>query len=141
MKQRPTDTTFSGQSRLAALMLVLLCACSPLFGQGFEKSFGGPKADVGREVLQTSDHGFIEVGVSEGVLGDDNDLDIFVVRTDVDGTVVWEKRFDDGFKEFGEDVLQTPEGDFLVIGSRQQVVESPDETFLLKIDHLGYRLC
>lgn len=137
MKQRPTDRTFSGQSRLAALILVLLCTCLPLAGQGFEKSFGGPKADLGRAVLQTNDHGFIEVGVSEGELGDDNDLDIFVVRTDVDGTVVWEKRFDDGFQEFGEDVVQTPEGDFLVIGSRQQTAQSADETFLIKISRRG----
>lgn len=137
MKQRPTDMAFGCQCRRAALVLVLLCSCFSLTAQGFEKSFGGPKADLGRAVLQTNDHGFIEVGVSEGELGDDNDLDIFVVRTDVDGTVVWTRRYDDGFKEFGEDVIQTADEGFLVIGSRQQSAQSAEETFLIKIDRRG----
>lgn len=137
MKQRPKHTTIGGQCRRAALLLALLCCCSPLFAQGFEKSFGGPKADLGRAVLQTRDDGFIEVGVSEGELGDDNDLDIFVVRTDVDGTVVWTRRYDDGFQEFGEDVVQTEDEGFLVVGARQLTAGSPDETFLIKINRRG----
>ncbi|MFT7121959.1 MAG: hypothetical protein ACJAZ9_002147, partial [Neolewinella sp.] len=137
MKQRPTYMTFGCQCRRAVLLLVMLCGCFTLTAQGFEKSFGGPKADVGRAVLQTNDHGFIEVGVSEGELGDDNDLDIFVVRTDVDGTIVWTQRYDDGFQEFGENILQTADGGFLVIGSRQQTATSPDETFLLKLSRRG----
>ena len=64
MKQRPTYMTFGCQCRRAVLLLVMLCGCFTLTAQGFEKSFGGPKADVGRAVLQTNDHGFIEVGVS-----------------------------------------------------------------------------
>lgn len=137
MTQRPTHTTIGGQCRPAALVLVLLCSCCSLFGQGFEKSFGGPKADLGRAVLQTNDHGFVEVGVSEGELGDDNDLDIFVVRTDVDGTVLWTRRYDDGFKEYGEHVIQTPDDGFLVIGSRQQTAQSTEETFLLRLSRRG----
>ena len=137
MKQRPQHGSLLPHCRRAALALVLLCSCFPAFAQGFEKSFGGPKADVGRAVLQTRDHGFVEVGVSEGELGDDNDLDIFVVRTDVDGTVIWTRRYDDGFMELGEDVLQTEDEGFLVIGSRQQTAQSTDETFLLKLDRRG----
>ena len=140
MKQRIKHTTIGGQCRRAVLCLITICSCFSLFGQGFEKSFGGPKADLGRAVLQTKDHGFIEVGVSEGELGDDNDLDIFVVRTDVDGTVLWTRRYDDGFQEFGEHVVQTPDGGFLVIGARQQTADSHDETFLLKLDQRGQLL-
>lgn len=137
MKRLLTHTTGGGLCRTAVQALVLLCGCCSLFGQGFEKSFGGPKADVGRAVLQTSDHGFIEVGVSEGELGDDNDLDVFVVRTDVDGTVLWSRRYDDGFRELGEDVVQAQDGSFLVVGSRQQTAQSTDETFLLKLSRRG----
>ena len=137
MKQRPTQTALGGRWRRALLLLLVVGCCFPLAAQGFEKSFGGPKADLGRAVLQTRDHGFVEVGVSEGELGDDNDLDIFVVRTDVDGTLLWARRYDDGFQEFGEDVLQTTEDNFLVVGSRKATVDSPDETFLVKLSPRG----
>lgn len=138
MKQRPKVTAIGRQVRRAFLALALLCACFPIGAQGgFEKSFGGPKDDFGRAVLQTKDHGYLEVGGSEGELGDDNDFDIFVVRTDVDGTIVWSKTYDEGFIEQGTDVTQASDGGFLIVGFRQATVSSEEETFLLKINRRG----
>ena len=137
MKQRLTSMTLGRRCRCAALALALLCLCFTVSGQGFEKSFGGPKQDFGRAVLQTNDHGYAEVGSSQGELGDDNDFDIFVVRTDVDGTLVWSRRYDEGFIEQGEDVIETPDGGFFIIGHRQETVDAPEETYLLKLSRKG----
>lgn len=120
-----------------ALMLALLCASFMVAGQGYEKKFGGPKDDFGQAILQTKDHGYIEVGSTNGVQGDDNDIDIFVVRTDVDGTVIWTRSYDEGFIEQAEDVLQTVDGNFLVAGFRQATPTSPEQTYLIKIDRQG----
>jgi hypothetical protein len=141
MKQRPKVTAIGRQVRRACLALALLCACFPIGAQGgFEKSFGGPKDDFGRAVLQTKDHGYLEVGGSEGVLGDDNDFDIFVVRTDVDGTIVWSKTYDEGYIEQGTDVIQDSDTSFLIVGFQQATINSEEQTLLLRINRKGEKL-
>ena len=128
---------FGRQCFAMSLMLALLCGGSMMRAQGFEKKIGGPKDDFGQAILQTKDHGYIEVGSTRGVLGDDNDFDIFVVRTDVDGTTVWTRQFDDGFTEQANDVIQIDAENYLVLGHRQETISSAEETFLVRLDRFG----
>lgn len=137
MKKRSTVLAFGRQCQRMALMLAILCASLTLVGQGYEKKFGGPKDDFGQAILQTKDHGYIEVGSTNGIQGDDNDVDIFIVRTDVDGTVVWTRRYDEGFIEQAEDVIQTSDGNYLVAGFRQATAISAEQTYLVKISRQG----
>ncbi len=137
MKKRSTVLAFGRQCQRLALMLAMLCASLVVTGQGYEKKFGGPKDDFGRAILQTKDHGYIEVGSTNGLPGDDNDIDIFVVRTDVDGTIVWTQRHDEGFIEQAEDVIQTSDGNYLVAGFRQLTADAPEQTYLVKLDREG----
>ena len=137
MKTRSTVLAFGRQCFALSLMLALLCGGSVMRAQGFEKRIGGPKDDFGQAILQTKDHGYIEVGSTRGIAGDDNDFDIFVVRTDVDGTTVWTRQHDDGFTEQAEDVLQLNEDNYLVLGYRQETPTSSEETYLLRLDRFG----
>lgn len=122
--------------RYLLLVLVLVPSLGG-WAQGFEKKIGGPKDDFGRAILQTKDHGYIEVGSTRGVAGDDNDFDFFIVRTDVDGTTLWTQQFDDGFTEQASDVVQTTDENFLVLGYRQETPNSAEETFLVRLNRLG----
>ncbi|MEO0731393.1 MAG: T9SS type A sorting domain-containing protein [Bacteroidota bacterium] len=137
MKTRLTVLAFGRQCQRLALMLACVCLAFSLGAQRFEKSFGGPKDDFGQAILQTQDHGYLEVGTSRGVLGDDNDFDIFVVRTDVDGTTIWERLYDAGFTEQASEVTPTSDGGYMVIGYRQETPTSSEETLLLKLDARG----
>lgn len=137
MKNENDTTKRFPRPGLAALAMALFCAVGSLSAQGFEVSFGGPKNDYGRAILQTSDLGYLEVGSTEGELGDDNDLDIFIVRTDVDGTPLWTKSYDAGFLEQADDVVATPDGGFLVVGYCRETSTSPEKTYLLKISGNG----
>ena len=137
MKQRLSVRTFGRQYRRAVLMLAVLCTSLWVGAQGFEKKIGGPKDDFGQAILQTKDHGYIEVGSTRGVLGDDNDFDIFVVRTDVDGTTVWTRQFDEGFDEQAEDILAVDDGAYLIAGYRTATATSSEQTYLLKLDRFG----
>ena len=123
------------RSRPAALVLAMLCLLGPTngFGQGFELSFGGPKNDYGRAVLQTEDRGYLTVGATEGELGDDNDLDIFVVRTDVDGTELWSRSYDLGFIEQADDVTRTIDDGFVITGYLQSSSTAAEQSFLMKL--------
>ena len=103
--------------------------------QGWELSFGGVKEDQGQSVIQTVDGGYVIAGYSES-FGSDNDLDVYVVRTDVDGTELWNKVFDEGVMEHAYSIIQTPDNGFLIVGD----INMPGEDFdiyLLKISAAG----
>ena len=81
------------------------------------------------------------VGWSEDpvAIGGDNDPDIYVVRTDVDGDLIWERRFDKGFIEYGYDVVETTDGGFLIVGDFKEFPQANSnfQACLLKIDAAG----
>lgn len=119
-------------SLLVLLSFVLL---NSSMAQGWELSFGGVKEDQGQSVIQTIDGGYVVAGYSES-FGSDNDLDVFVVRTDVDGTELWMKEFDEGVMEHAYAIIQTEDKGFLIVGD----INMPGEDFdiyLLKISPRG----
>lgn len=85
----------------------------------WEKTFGGAKNDWGRGVEATWDGGFVAVGVS----GSDQDPyswgengKIHVVKTDANGTKLWETTIAGTGRTSGQDILQTADGGFVVTG-------------------------
>ena len=120
------------------LLMVLLFAASFLHtkAQGWQVSFGGNGEDQGQALIQTVDHGFVMVGFSESY-GADNDLDVFVVRTDVDGKLVWANVYDEGFIEHGYDLLETADNGLLIVGdifNSGQEFPGNANVYLLRLD-------
>jgi hypothetical protein len=88
----------------------------------WEKTFGGRYLDIGYSVKQTSDGGYIIVGV---ILQKSNTfyfLDVYLIKTDKDGNKVWEKALEGNKSEIGYSVQQTSDGGYIVTG---QTVWSP----------------
>ena len=137
MRKRPTVLDLLRRCSLLGPVVVLLCLSGGVFAQTFEKSFGGPKEDFGSAVIVTRDYGYLNVGSTEGLLGDDNDFDLFLVRTDVDGTVTWTRQIDEGFVEQGLDATEAADGSYLVVGYRQTEPGAPDQTYLVRVGRRG----
>ncbi len=76
------------------MLLAALVACLQGNAQGWEIYFGGNNDDQGQSILQTQDHGYVGVGSSEST-GGGNGYQVYVIRTDVDGSEVWSNRYDD----------------------------------------------
>lgn len=105
----------------------------------WEKTFGGPKGQVGTEVLGTSDKGFIIAGYTYptgysyafGYGGEE----IYLVRTDADGNLLWEKKFS-GSSQWAYSIKNTADGGFIIMGGM-----TPDfglsHIYLLKISASG----
>jgi hypothetical protein len=104
--------------------------------QGWETYAGGNKEDFGHCVIQATDLGFAVTGYSESY-GTDGDMDVFLVRTDVDGRERWVGSYDDGFIEHGYSLLETPDLGFLVAGDIRQTPQSAANVYLLKTDRDG----
>jgi len=107
--------------------------------QLWETVYGGPDDDVGRWLRQTRDGGYILVGwtKSKGAGG----ADIWLIRTDADGTRQWERTFGGGGDDWGRCVQQTRDGGCILLGSTTSFnAEHSYDFWLIKVDGHGTKL-
>jgi hypothetical protein len=108
---------------------------------GWPKLFGGTQDDAGYSVLELS-NGYLIAG-HRGYLGGDQQLhqSIYAIRTDITGSVVWEKydyaHFCSGGSEQGRALTVTPDGNYVIAGTTGC---NGWKGFLLKIDENGHEL-
>ncbi|RMD76329.1 MAG: hypothetical protein D6818_00400, partial [Bacteroidetes bacterium] len=118
-------------------VVAFVCLSLALQAQGgWELYYGGTAEDYGEAVVQTRDHGFLIAGYSES-FGDDNDLDVYLIRTDVDGEVVWMKVVDEGWVEHAFDIVAAPDGGYVVVGDIVPDAATPSDMYMLKVDERG----
>ncbi len=131
------------------LALLSLCACGyfdPLnpprpttvdTSVSWEKSIGGDGEDCATSVLALSDGGFVFTGwtTSKGAGG----RDLWLVRTDSTGSVLWDKTFGGTGDEKGWSLVRTADGGFLMAGSTVPLGGDAEstETYLVKVDASG----
>ena len=80
----------------------------------WSKTFGGIKRDEGYSVQQTADGGFIIAGITDS-FGARN-IDVYLVKTDVNGNEQWSKIFGGSSLDWGNSVQQTTDGGFIIAG-------------------------
>lgn len=123
-------------SKLLLALVVFSLSIGQVSGQGWERIFGGTKIDEGYEVIETRDLGYLVVGFSES-FGGDNDLDVYVLKTDIDGTEEWSFEYDEAYIEHAYDAIEAPDGGIIVVGDIINNVGEKKEIYILKIDPEG----
>jgi hypothetical protein len=103
----------------------------------WEKAYGGPKDDYAYSICKAKD-GYIIVGGTRS-FGAGNS-DVFVLKINEDGDLIWQKTFGDkGFEE-GWRITKDYEGNFLVVGRTNSFGKGQYDIYLLKIDDNGNKL-
>ena len=100
----------------------------------WEKTFGGPSWDDGECVQQTSDGGYIIVGQTGWTTPNS---DVYLIKVDSQGNLVWEKTFGGTDHDSGYSVQQTSDGGYIVVGATGSVGLSWRDIYLLKVDSQG----
>ncbi|NMB79988.1 MAG: hypothetical protein GYA23_12945 [Methanomicrobiales archaeon] len=77
-------------------------------------AFGGVKADRAVSLAQLQDGGYILAG-STWSLGP-NDTNLYLIRTDSGGNLIWQKTYGHNIHTYGNDVLALPDGGFVAVG-------------------------
>jgi hypothetical protein len=96
----------------------------------WERTYGEEDSDeLGYAVVQAAGGGHVAAGRSGSFL--DSTFDAFVVRTDADGSALWERRFGGEERDEGFAVVETWDGGSVVAGIRGV------EGFLFKVDRAG----
>jgi len=86
----------------------------------WEHSFGGVQFDAAQAITPSKNGGFFIVGNSKS---DNQDAaenagenDIWIMKIDADGNLVWQKSFGGADLDFGFDVLESKDGSIFVVG-------------------------
>jgi len=104
----------------------------------WQKTYGGPDWDVGHSVSQTSDGGYIIAGGtgSYGAGGSD----VYLVKTDANGNLIWQKTFGGIGNDYGYSVTQISDGGYIITGETRSYATSGDvygDVYLIKTDANG----
>lgn len=77
--------------------------------------YRGPEADRVSAVIQTSDGGFVMVGNTNS--SGSGNIDLWVIKIDAGGSILWEKTYGDDNLEYASDVAEAENGDLLIVGT------------------------
>jgi uncharacterized delta-60 repeat protein len=113
-----------------------------LFSDGtidWEKRYGGDGADVGWDVKETSDGGYVVAGATATRCFSVGCSDFWILKLNTDGTTAWEKTYGGSFCDYAYEIHETPDGGYIVTGDSASF-GSPDnghEVLVLKLDVNG----
>lgn len=117
------------------LLLIILFIPSILFGQGWERIYGGENTDKGRSVQQTLDGGYIIVGYTYSFgMGK---ADIYLIKIDSNGDTIWTKTYGGENNDFGHFVQQTTDDGYIITGTSESFGNGSTDIYLVKTDSNG----
>ena len=101
----------------------------------WEKTYGSSGNDAGDSIWQTLDGGFFIVGetTSKGA----GNRDVWLIKTDSEGNIEWEKTFGGEYYDRGKHGLQTSDGGFIIIGYTASYGSGGNDAWLIKTDSNG----
>ena len=99
------------------------------------KTYGGDSGEEGYSVQQTNDGGYIIVGYTDSFgAGED---DIWLIKTDTNGAVLWERTYGGSNDEEGFEVRQTSDGGYVITGYTSSFGEGDYDVWIIKINENG----
>ncbi len=96
------------------------------------RTHGGDDYEVGYDVGQTADSGYIIVGKHKNI-----NPNILLIKTDAGGQFVWGQRFSGFYSEAGYAVEQTAEGGYIITGYTTSSGAGSADVWLIKTDDQG----
>lgn len=101
------------------------------------QTFVGSHASLFSCVEQTYDHNYIACGWIEYVTGVDINFDVYLVKTDSSGILLWERNFDERFYDTGYSVIKTADMGYIITGVTGDDVFTNIDVLLIKTDSTG----
>lgn len=120
---------------LIYIIFVILLLPTFLFSQGWEKTYGGELLDWGFSVQQTTDSGYVITGFTESY--GFGAKDVYLIKTDRHGNILWTKTYGGENNDVGKSVLQTTDEGFIITGYTASFGNGLWDVYLIKTDSNG----
>ena len=101
----------------------------------WRRRFGGTDTDWASSVQQTSDGGYIIAGATRSYGAGRSDF--WLVKTDSNGTLEWDKTFGGGDIDLASSVQQTSDGGYIIAGATRSYGAGRSDFWLVKTDSNG----
>ena len=102
----------------------------------WERVFGGENGAVARAVRQTADGGYIVAGWID-LCEDGCHVDVYLIKVDKNGNLEWQRIFGGRGDDLAEDVQQTSDGGYIIVGRTTSFEDSDGDIYLIKTDKNG----
>ena len=99
-------------------------------------TFGGDKYDVFFSVQETTDGGFIALGGRDATAWDTGG-DCWLVKTDHNGNLQWDRTFGGSKTDNGHGILQTTDGGFIISAITESFGAGSADAWVIKTDANG----
>ena len=99
------------------------------------KTFGGVKEDIANSVIQTTDGGYILTGTTKSM--GDSLGDFYTIKTNSLGDTAWTNKFGGSMLDYGNDVLESRYGGYIVGGETQSFGLTNSDGVIVKLSASG----
>jgi len=100
----------------------------------WHKTYGGVGEESGEAVIQTSDGGYIITGYTSSF--GSGGIDVYIVKTNDQGTLLWDKAYGGLDDDCGCAVQETYDGGYVIVGDTRSFSAAKD-LYIIKTDQNG----
>ncbi len=101
----------------------------------FQRTFGNANNDIGKSVIQLLDSSYVIVGYTNSI--GFGGYDIFLVKADKYGDLIWQKTIGGTDWDFANSLQQTSDGGFIIAGSTYSYGYGNADGYVVKTDANG----
>ena len=110
----------------------------------WDKTYGGSGSDILTTFKETTDGGFILAGISNSNISGEKtqnryggSYDVWLVKTDGDGKVKWDKTLGDSYFDGCTSIFETADGGFILAGDTENSFTGGSDYMVIKTDATG----
>jgi hypothetical protein len=100
----------------------------------WNKTYGGALEDIFNCAIQTSDGGYAAAGYAG--CSTSGKFELWIIKTDENGTVIWDKKYGNGDKVFGNCIIETEQG-YVLVSWANISYPSGGDAWLVELDKNG----
>jgi hypothetical protein len=111
-----------------------LIKVSPTGQMIWQQTYGGTGDDAASEIITTVDGNLLLAGYTSNGSGG---KDVFLVKVDTDGNLIWQKNYGGSSDDYAEDLFQDTDGTIWVNGTTASFGAGLRDIYLLKLNATG----
>lgn len=121
---------------ILTVMVMLISNCQPLNtdNKRWIKSYGGNSSDIAYSIAE-SPSGYLIAGKTESFGGGNSDL--WVIKTDKSGEILWEKSIGGTYYEWIEDIVYVPNEGYILLAITNSFGAGKNDFWMLKMNEDG----